>query len=144
MDNKPKIARRFGLHIYLYCGVAILLVSLVPLLLFARYVVVDENTPAIIIMGMLASPILVWIALWLALRRCTSSKVKGMRGLLTITAYMSTGVGPYALLIAVPTTAAGIIGSMGISVASIGRGSEWAGHQFARMLSMYYRHRMYQ
>jgi hypothetical protein len=58
-----------------------------------------------------AGPIVFLAALWLALGRCSTPDWPGLRGLLFITAHMSTGVGGFSMIFAIPAVMAHTIHS---------------------------------
>ena len=144
-DKTGPASRPFGIHIYFYLAIAILLLC-VGAFIATGMLVIDLSDPKDwMFYATLASPVLFLVALWLALQRCSAPDLSGFRGLLFITAYMSIGVGSYSVIVAVPATMIAIVGCVLIAVMSLFRAdSTFAPRQFRRLIMLYYRHRMYQ
>ena len=88
---------------------------------------------------------LVVVVLWLSLRRCSTPELAAFRGLLLLTAYMTIGVGSFALLFAVPAVAFAIVAVIAIALVSLFRNdTAYARKQFRRLVEFYRGHRMYQ
>ena len=135
---------RFGMHIYLYLMAAILLLCIGAFL--GCFALANSGYPeSWQIFAALLGPVLVLAIVWLALARCSIPEFSGFRGLLYMTAYMSSGVGSYAAIIAVPAVMVGIVGTVAIAAGSlVSTDRSFAPRHFGRLLGFYYRHRMYQ
>lgn len=135
---------RFNMHIYLYLVVAMLLLCIGSSI--GCFWLADNRSPDdwqvfVVLIG----PVLVLVLVWLALSRCSIPEFSGFRGLLYITAYMSSGVGSYSAIIAVPAAMVAVLGTVVIAGASLVNADKtFAPRQFARLVMLYYRHRMYQ
>jgi len=135
---------RFGMHIYLYLMAAILLLCIGAFL--GCFWLTNSGYPEDWQMfAALAGPVLVLAIVWFALARCSIPQFSGFRGLLYMTAYMSSGVGSYAAIIAVPAVMVGIVGTVAIAAGPlVSTDRSFAPRHFGRFLGFYYRHRMYQ
>jgi hypothetical protein len=137
-------SRPLGLHIYLYLLVAILFLCIASFA-GAAIILVGQSDAEWTLYGTLGAPMFFLAALWFALRRCSMPDFSGLQGLLFITAYMSVGIGGFSMLIAIPAVMVAILGCLLIAVTSLFRAdSTFAPRQFQRLVSAYYRHRMYQ
>ena len=141
---KEAAPARFGMHIYLYLLVAILLLcigSFIGCFWLANSGYAEDWQ----VFAALTGPVLVLFLVWLALSRCSIPEFSGFRGLLYMTAYMSSGVGSYSAIIAVPAVMVGILGTVVIAgVSMVNSDRTFGPRQFARLVRFYYRHRMYQ
>jgi hypothetical protein len=85
------------------------------------------------------------VVLWLSLRRCSAPELPAFRGLLLLTAYMTIGVGTFALLFAIPAVAFAIVAIIAIALVSLLRNdTAYARKQFRHLVEFYRKHRMYQ
>jgi hypothetical protein len=81
----------------------------------------------------------------LSLRRCSAPDLPAYRGLLLLTAYMTIGVGTFALLFAIPAVTFAIVCIVAIALVSFFRNdTAYAQRQFRKLVEFYRRHRMYQ
>jgi|SRR5271166_2006170 len=135
----------FGVHIYLYLLIAILLLC-VAVFMGVGFLVVDRNDPRDWMgYAVCAGPVVFLVVLWRALGRCSAPDLSGFRGLLYITAYMSTGIGGFAMFFAIPSVIAGILGCIVIAVTSrFSADPVFTPRQFRRLVLFFQRHRMYQ
>jgi hypothetical protein len=142
--NEAPITVKVGLHVHLYLGVAIFLMSAIP---FFVVVLLNGGADASIevVATALGAVALLHVALALAARTCSTEKLRFWDGMRLITAYMTFGIGGAAMLIATPCAIVGLMGSLGIAtVNSVKPQQNWAPYQFQRMIAFFYRHRMYQ
>jgi uncharacterized membrane protein YhaH (DUF805 family) len=135
----------FGLHIYLYLLVAILLLSIAAFICVGLLVVDPSGPRDWMLYAMCTAPAVFLAVLWLALKRCSAPDLSGFRALLFITAYMSIGVGSYSVIVAVPAVMIAILGCLAITMVSLFRGDPaYAPRQLRRLVMVYHRYRMYQ
>ena len=144
--TNPDTLERWRPHpfVYFHCSLAIVLLGIVCswgiTVLVERYYQPESTIkPAIVGIGLYV------LVLWLSLRRCSGSQLPALRGLLLLTAYMTIGVGSFALLFAVPAVAFGIVSIIAIALVSLLRNdTAYAQKQFRKLVEFYRRHRMYQ
>jgi fatty acid desaturase len=142
--TQAAVSHPLGLHIYLYLLIAILLLC-IACFLGAGFILFDHDSGEWTQYGVLGAPVAFLAALWFALGRCSVPEFSGLRGLLYITAYMSIGIGGFSMLIAIPAVMVAILGCLFFAMMSLFRSDPtYAPRRFRRMVSAYYRHRMYQ
>lgn len=142
----PNTFERWRPHpfVYFHCSVAILLVGLacswgITLLLSAVLPAESAMKGAILGIGLFV------LVIWMSLRRCSAPKLPAFRGLLLLTAYMTIGVGTFAILFAVPAVAFAIVTMVVIAVVSLVRqDTAYAQKRFRDLIEFYRKHRMYQ
>lgn len=142
--NDTPIKVRVGFHVHLYLSVAVFVLSAIP---FFSLIFLSGgfNTSTDALGGAIVAVAVLHMALALAMRRCSSEKLKYWDGMRLITAYMTFGIGGSAMVVATPSAIAGLVGSIGIATISLAKPqSNWAPHYFQRMIAFFYRHRMYQ
>jgi hypothetical protein len=98
---KQAAPARFGMHIYLYLLMAILLLC-IGSFIGCVWLTNGGYPEDWQIFAAAAGPVLVLVGVWLSLSRCSIPEFSGIRGLLYMTAYMSSGVGSYSAIVAVP------------------------------------------
>jgi len=130
--------------VYFHCSLAIVLLGITCswgfISLTARYFK-SETSLQIVVIGMA----LFVVVLWLSLRRCSTPELSAFRGLLLLTAYMTVGMGSFALLIAVPAVAFAIVAVVAIALVSLFRSdAAYAQRRFRELVAFYRRHRMFQ
>ena len=136
----PKV----GLHVHVYLWLAILILGVLSLVLAVVFIPLHAPTD-FQALAILAIPFWVWFALWLSLRRCSSPEVTGFQGLLLIAAFMTTGIGGFAMLIAIPALVIAMLYSIVIATISLFRPDpSFASREFGWLISKYHHHRMYQ
>ena len=130
--------------VYIHCSLAIVLFGIAcswgVTLLIARCCQLESvGKSAILAMGLFV------VVLWLSLRRCSTPELPAFRGLLLLTAYMTIGVGSFALLFVIPAVAFAIVAIIAIALVSLFRNdSAYAQKRFRSLVELYRRHRMYQ
>jgi len=142
--NDAPIKVRVGLHVHLYLGVAVFVLSAIP---FSSVIFLSGgfNASTDALVGAIVAVAVLHGALALAMRRCSTEKLKYWDGMRLITAYMTVGIGGSAMLVATPSAIVALVGSIGIAIMSLAKPqSNWAPHYFQRMIAFFYRHRMYQ
>ena len=133
-----------GLHVHLYLAIALLILSAVP---FFAVILLNGGAEASIdvVAAALGVVALLHVALALTARSCSSDRLRFWDGMRLITAYMTFGIGPSAMLVATPCAVAGLMGSIGIAALGVTKPQQgWSTHQFRRMILFFYRHRMFQ
>jgi hypothetical protein len=144
-DKNAPASRPFGIHIYLYLSIAVLLLCFAASMVMGFVVVDLRDSPAWMEYALPAAPILFLATLWLALKHCSAADLSGFRGLLFITAYMSIGIGGFSMIFAIPAVMFAILGCLFIGAIRVFRAdSNYAPRQFRKLIMVYYRHRMYQ
>jgi heme A synthase len=135
--------RRFGAHVHVYLGVAVVLLALCLLVLWAFIAPGDDWRIDLALLALFTGSLV--LSLWATVRACSSPDLTWLEGLLTITACMSIGVGYLSVLIAVPCALASILTSMLLTiVGTVRRDPRYAPAAFLKMVNFWYRHRMYQ
>jgi hypothetical protein len=142
--NDAPIKVKVGLHVHLYLGVAIFILSALPffIVIFLNGGV-DASLEAVV--AALGAVALLHVALAMTARSCSTDKLKFWDGIRLITAYMTFGIGGTAMLVATPCAIVGLVGSLGIATISLVKPQQnWAPYQYQRLITFFYRHRMYQ
>jgi hypothetical protein len=144
--TEPNTIERWRPHpfVYFHCSLAIFLLGITcswGIALFVGRYYQPESAVKIAILGMG----LFVLVLWLSLRRCSAPDLPAYRGLLLLTAYMTIGVGTFALLFAIPAVTFAIVCIVAIALVSFFRNdTAYAQRQFRKLVEFYRRHRMYQ
>ena len=142
--NDAPIKVKVNLHVHLYLGFAVFLLSAIP---FFTVIFLNGGAEASIeaVLAALGLVALLHVALGLTARVCSTDKLKFWDGMRLITAYMTFGIGGTAMLVATPCAIVGLVGSFGIASVSLVRPQQnWAPYQFQRLIAFFYRHRVYQ
>jgi hypothetical protein len=142
--NDAPIKVRVGLHVHLYLGVAIFLLSAIP---FFAVILLNGGAEASVevVAAALGAVALLHVALALTARSCSTDKLRFWDGIRLITAYMTFGIGGSAMLVATPCAIVGLVGSIGIAALSLRKPQQnWAPYHFQRLIGFFYRHRMFQ
>jgi hypothetical protein len=142
--NDAPIKVKVGLHVHLYLGVAVFLLSATP---FFTVILLNGGADAPIeaVIAALGAVGVLHVGLALTARACSTDKLGFWDGIRLITAYMTFGIGGAAMLVATPSAIVGLIGSVGIATISLVKPQQnWAPYQFQRLIAFFYRHRMYQ
>ena len=141
-DNSS--ALEIGIHVHVYFWIAVFILGVLSLVLAAIFMAGPSPSDSDVLVT-LAVPFLLWLALWLSVRRCSSPELSGFRGLLVITAYMTIGIGGMSMLIAIPAVAVAMLYCIVIAVISLFRPDpSFASREFVWLISKYHHHRMYQ
>jgi len=141
-DNSSTL--EFGILVHVYFWLAILVLGVLALIL-AAVLLASQSPSDLDVLVTLAAPFLVWLALWLSLRRCSSPELSGFRRLLLITAYMTIGIGGMSILIAIPAVIIAMLYCIVIGVISLFRSDLlFAAKELGWLISKYHTHRMYQ
>ena len=139
-----------GVRVYIYLAAAILILNFIVLVVTVGALYDTED--ALVALVTLAT-VLVFgnLAIWFTCRRCSAPDLSGWKGLLLMTAYMSTAMGGFhrrsvsLSIVAVPAAIVAIVISFAITVLSVLRADpELAHRNFRRLVFFYYRYRMYQ
>jgi|SRR6185437_316855 len=142
--NDAPIKVRVSLHVHLYLGLALLVLSGAPFFALIFFNGGAEASPQVLAVA-LGAVALLHVALALTARCCSTDKLKFWDGIRLVTAYMTYGIGPFAMCLATAGAMAGLVGSIGIAAISPLRPQHnWAAYKFGRMIGFFYRHRMYQ
>ena len=144
--KNPNALDRWRPHplVYFHCSLVIVLLGMscswAFVLLSARYTK-PESAVHTAILG-----IVLFIAvLWLSLRRCSTPELPAFRGLLLLTAYMTIGMGNFALIFLIPAVAFAVVAIVAIALVSLVRNDTgYAQSRFRKLVRFYARHRMYQ
>ena len=142
--NDAPIKVKVGLHVHLYLGVAIFILSAIP---FFIVILLNGGADASMeaVVAALGAVALLHVALAVTARSCSTDKLRFWDGIRLITAYMTFGIGGTAMLVATPCAIVGLVGSLGIATISLVKPQQnWAPYQYQRLIAFFYRHRMYQ
>src|ERR1700691_3456393 len=142
--NDAPIKVKVGLHVHLYLGVAIFLLSAIP---FFIVILLNGGADASMeaVVAALGAVALLHVALAMTARSCSTEKLRFWDGIRLITAYMTFGIGGTAMLVATPCAIVGLVGSLGIATISLVKPQQnWAPYKYQRLIAFFYRHRMYQ
>lgn len=144
-NQRTERKQGIGLHVYVYCWLAILISAALCLFGAAQLVTDFDRPSSIAVLGVFATPIAFLIVLGLSLRRCSAADLSGPRALLFMTAYMTIGIGGFSMIFAIPATMFAILAAICIAAASLFKSDAgFAPRQFRRLVLAYQRHRMYQ
>ena len=142
--NDAPIKVKVGLHVHLYLGVAIFLLSAIP---FFIVILLNGGADASMeaVVAALGAVALLHVALAMTARSCSTEKLRFWDGIRLITAYMTFGIGGTAMLVATPCAIVGLVGSLGIATISLVKPQQnWAPYKYQRLIAFFYQHRMYQ
>ena len=148
-DSAPALIR-IGVRVYIYLAAAILILNFIMLVVTVGALYDIED--ALVALVTLATVLVLGnLAIWFTCRRCSAPDLSGWKGLLLMTAYMSTAMGGIhrrsmsLFIVAVPAAIVAIVISLAITLVSVLRvDPELARRNFRRLVLFYYRHRMYQ
>ena len=144
--TKPIELERWRPHplVYFHCSLAMVLLGVAcswGTTLVIAWCCQPESAakPAILGLGLFVT------VLCLSLWRCSTPALPAFRGLLSITAFMTIGMGNFSLLFVIPAVIFAIAAIISIAFASLLRNdATWARKQFRNLVEFYRRHRMYQ
>jgi hypothetical protein len=142
--NDAPIKVKVGLHVHLYLGVAIFILSAIP---FFIVILLNGGADASMeaVVAALGAVALLHVALAMTARSCSTDMLRFWYGIRLITAYMTFGIGGTAMLVATPCAIVGLVGSLGIATISLVKPQQnWAPYQYQRLIAFFYRHRMFQ